>query len=191
MTIFFTRTDGDFARALADMFESRGDTVTSDPALPADFFIDTADFRDPDDCAAAGEGIDGEAALRSFHENVSVPLALLEKVLPHMTGKRRICFLTSEVASVNRSGAVRGYGRNMGKAALHQILTVAKNGLRERGYTFRLFDPMTGEIPPEKAAASAYVYFTRDRFDDGPGRPDRDDENNLIIRDALGREIPW
>ncbi|MBR5680809.1 MAG: hypothetical protein IKX19_09165 [Clostridia bacterium] len=79
----------------------------------------------------------------------------------------------------------------MAKAALNQILTVSKNGLRERGFTFRLFDPMTGEIPPEKAAASAYAYFTRDRFDDGPGRLDRDDENNLVIRDALGREIPW
>ena len=191
MTIYFTKTDSAFARALMEQFRSRGHTVTTDPAVSADFFIDTADFTDPGDGAAAGKGIDGQAALRSFHENVSVPLSLLEQVLPGMTGKRRICFLTSKDASVNRSEAVRGYGRNMAKAALHQILTVAKNGLRGRGYTFRLFDPMSGEIPPEKAAASAYAYFTRDRFDDGPERPDRDDENNLLIRDALGREIPW
>lgn len=191
MTVFFTETDSPFARALAGFFTANGDTVSDDPAVSADFFIDTTDFRDPGDSRAAGDGIDAEAAVRSFRANVSVPLALLSEVLPRMTGKKRICFLTTCDASVNWSAATTGYGRNMAKAALHQILTVSKNGLREKGFTFRLFDPMTGEIPPEKAAASAYAYFTRDRFDDGPGRPDRDDENNLVIRDALGREIPW
>ena len=191
MTVYFTHIDSGFARALARLFEANGDSVTTDPARAVDFFIDTTELRDPEDCRAVGEGIDAEAAVRSFHANVSEPLALLEKVFPNMTGKKRICFLTTGDASVNRSGAVSGYGRNMAKAALHQILTVAKNGLRERGFTFRLLDPLTGQILPEKAAASAFVYFTRDRFDDGPGNPSRDDENNLIIRDALGREIPW
>ena len=191
MTIFLTKTDGPFARALAGSFTANGDTVTADPSVSADFFIDTTDFRDPGDDRAAGDGIDAEAAVRSFRANVSEPLALLSEVLPRMTGKKRICFLSSRDGSVNWSTATTGYGRNMAKAALHQILTVTKNGLRERGFTFRLFDPMTDKVPPEKAAASAYAYFTRDRFDDGPGRPDRDDENNLVIRDALGREVPW
>ncbi len=191
MTIFFTEIESSFSRALAGFFTANGDTVTFDPAVSADFFIDTTDCRDPCDDRAAGDGIDAEAAVRSFHVNVSEPLALLSEILPRMAGKRRICFLTTRDASVNRSMATSGYGRNMAKAALHQILTVSKNGLRKEGFTFRLFDPMTGEIPPEKAAASAYAYFTRDRFDDGPNRPDRDDENNLVIRDALGREIPW
>ena len=51
---------------------------------------------------------------------------------------------------------------------------------------------MTGDYPAEKAAASAFVYFTRDRFwDDSDDSKFRQDERNLIIRDALGREIPW
>ncbi len=191
MTIFITKNDSPFASALAGFFVANGDTVTADPAVSADLFIDTTDCCDPCDDRAAGNGIDAEAAVRSFRANVSEPLALLEQILPRMTGKKRICFLTTRDASVNWSTATSGYGRNMAKAALNQILTVSKNGLRERGFTFRLFDPMTGEVPPEKAAASAYAYFTRDRFDDGPGRPERDDENNLVIRDALGREIPW
>lgn len=195
MTIFFTQIESPFSRALAGFFTANGDTVTFDPAVSADFFIDTTDCRDPGDDRAAGDGIDAEAAVQSFRANVSEPLALLSQVLPRMRGKRRVCFLTTRDASVNWSTATTGYGRNMAKAALHQILTISKNGLREKGFTFRLFDPMTGEVPPEKAAASAYACFTRDRFDDGwgngPGRPDRDDENNLVIRDALGREIPW
>ena len=195
MTIFFTEIESPFSRALAGFFTANGDTVTSDPAVSADFFIDTTDCRDPGDNCAVGDGIDAEAAVRSFRANISEPLDLLSQVLPRMRGKRRVCFLTTCDASVNWSVATTGYGRNMAKAALHQILTISKNGLREKGFTFRLFDPMTGEVPPEKAAASAYAYFTRDRFDDGwgncPGKPERDDENNLVIRDALGREIPW
>ena len=191
MTIFFTEIESSFSRALAGFFTANGDTVTFDPAVSADFFIDTTDCRDPGDDRAAGDGIDAEAAVQSFRANVSEPLALLSQVLPRMRGKRRVCFLTTRDASVNWSTATTGYGRNMAKAALHQILTISKNGLREKGFTFRLFDPMTGEVPPEKAAASAYACFTRDRFDDGPGKPERDDENNLVIRDALGREIPW
>jgi len=191
MTIYFTRIDDEFSRALAARFASRGDEVTTDAARTADFFIDTTDFRDPGDCRAAGGGIDADAAVRSYHENVSVPLALLEQVLPHMTGPKRICFLTTRDASVSWSTATHGYGRNMAKAALHQILTIAKNSLRAQGYTFRLLDPLSGELPAAQAAAAADVYFTRDRFDDGPDNPARDDENNLIIRDALGREIPW
>ena len=80
----------------------------------------------------------------------------------------------------------------MSRAAMHNILTITKNGLIEQGFTFRLFDPMTGEYPAEKAAAAAFVYFTRDRFrDDSSSSKFREDERNLMIRDAYGREIPW
>lgn len=89
------------------------------------------------------------------------------------------------------SEATSGYGHHMAKAALNQILTITKNALLPKGYTFRLFDPLTNTYPAQKAAAAAYVYFTRDRFDDGPGQPSRNDEQNLIVRDALGRELPW
>ena len=191
MTVCFTHIDDMFSLALANLFESDGSCVTTDPSVPADFFIDTTNYRDPADIHPAGAGVDGEVLFESFRKNVTEPLALLEKVLPNMKGKRRICFLTTRDASINWSEARAGFGLNMAKAALHQTLTITKNGLRAEGYTFRLFDPMSGSISPERAAASAYVYFTRDRFDEGPENPSRDDENNLIVRDALGREIPW
>ena len=54
MTIFFTKTDSPFARALAAFFAANGDTVTTDPIVSADFFIDTTDCRDPGDNCAAG-----------------------------------------------------------------------------------------------------------------------------------------
>ena len=138
MTIFFIQTESPFSRALAGFFTANGDTVTSDPAVSADFFIDTTDCRDPGDNCAVGDGVNAEAAVRSFRANISEPLDLLSQVLPRMTGKKRVCFLTTRDASVNWSTATTGYGQNMAKAALHQILTITKNGLREKGFTFSI-----------------------------------------------------
>ena len=120
------------------------------------------------------------------------PLQKLEAVIPWMVGKKRICFLNSEKSSINRSAETAGFGHNMSKASINLILCLTKNGLIKRGFTFRLFDPLTGAVDAELAARSAMGYFTRDRFFDDPTDGlDRFDEENLIVRDALGREIPW
>lgn len=189
--VFFTCLDDDFSRALAELFTKNGYNVTTELMPEIEYFIDTRDYWDPDDNRSVGDGVDMEAAARSYHENVCVPLAKLETVMPNMVGKHRICFLNSRNSSINYSTAVTGFGHNMSKAAMNQILVLSKNGLLSKGYTFRLFDPLKGELAPEKAAASAFVYFTRDRYNDGPDNLFRNDENNLVVRDALGREIPW
>jgi hypothetical protein len=59
-----------------------------------------------------------------------------------------------------------------------------------KGYTFRVFDPMDKEIPPEAAAESAYNYITRRRGTENHD-PLRDDEDNLVFRDAQGRQHSW
>ena len=80
----------------------------------------------------------------------------------------------------------------MSKASINLIMCLTKNGLIKRGFTFRLFDPMAGQVAADLAARSGYGYITRDRFFDDPTDGlDRFDEENLIVRDALGREIPW
>lgn len=189
--VYFTRIGKDFECALASLFEKEGYEVTLEPEEGIELFIDTTDDAVIGDDRAVGEGIDIEAAAEAYRKNVCEPLYKLEKVLPFMTGKKRICFVNTKSASINYSEETRGYGHYMAKAALNQILTITKNGLIEKGFTFRLFDPLGGELSPEKAAGSAFVYFTRDRFNDGPNNRFREDERNLIVRDALGREIPW
>ena len=146
----------------------------------------------PGDDRRVGEGVDAAAAAEAYRKNVCEPLARLSEALPSMVGKKRICFLNGVRSSVNRSAEVSGYGRWMSRAALNLILVLSKNGLTEKGYTFRLFDPLEGEVSPGLAARSALGYFTRDRFhDDEWDGIGRDDELNLVVRDALGREIPW
>lgn len=189
--VYFTHIEKDFDRALAAIFEKEGYRVVTEAEDNIDVFIDTTDTFVAADNKAVGEGIEIEAAAEAYRKNVCEPLMKLEEVLPRMTGCKRICFLNGSYASVNACEATSGYGHNMAKAALNQIMTITKNGLIEKGYTFRLFDPMDGRIEAEKAAACAYVYFTRDRFHDGPDNRFRQDERNLVVRDALGREIPW
>ena len=189
--VYFTTLKNDFAHGLAAQFENHGYQVVTEPCPDIAFFIDT-DFPEvPEEDRQVGEGINAEAAAAAYRKVVCEPLAKLETVLPYMTSPRRICFTNDVRASVNWSAETRGYGRNMAKAALNQILVLSKNGLIEKGYTFRLFDPLLQTLSAEQAAGSAYAYFTHDRFDDGPDNKFRQDERNLVVRDALGREIPW
>jgi hypothetical protein len=79
----------------------------------------------------------------------------------------------------------------MSKAALHQFIQMTRNKLVPKGYTFRVFDPMdTSEITPEAAAESAFNYIMRRRGTEN-NDPKRDDEDNLVFRDAQGRQHSW
>ena len=189
--VYFTAAETAFGSALKILFAQQGYEVVSTPQDGIEYFIDTTDAYVESDVRGVGQGFDPDAALEAYRLNVCAPIAELEQVLPLMTGKKRICFVNTKAASINYSEETVHFGHNMAKAALNQILTITKNGLIEKGYTFRLFDPLCGTLAPEKAAGSAFVYFTRDRYDDGPDNRFRQDERNLIVRDALGREIPW
>lgn len=190
--VYFSSLQSEFAKALAELFAARGYEITTQAGPGIEYFIDATDACVEGDDKRVGEGIDMAAAALAYRKNVCEPLAKLEQVIPWMVGKKRICFMNSAKASINSSAETAGFGRNMSKAAINLILVLTKNGLIARGFTFRLFDPMPCEMAADKAARSALGYFTRDRFFDDPTDGlDRADEENLIVRDALGREIPW
>ena len=188
--VYITSLQSEFAKELAALFAQKGYEVTAEPADGVEYFIDVTDAAVAGDDKRVGDGLDAAAMAEAYRKNVCEPIAKLEKVLPGMVGKKRICFINSVRASVNWSEEICGYGHNMSKAALNQILVLTKNGLIEEGFTFRLFDPLNGKVCAKNSAGSAYVYFTRDRFSDGDNLF-RMDERNLVVRDALGREIPW
>ena len=188
--VYISSLESPFANELSRLFENDGFTVVTEPEEGLEFFIDVTECRLPEDNKAVGAGIDPKVLDLAYQENVCKPLAALEKAFSTMEGRKRICFLSSVDASVNYSEKIQGYGYSMSKAALHNILTITKNTWLPEGYTFRLFDPMTGKYCPKKAAAAAYRYFTTGRYLDDDDY-DRYDEKNLLLRDALGREIPW
>lgn len=190
--VYFTSLDSAFAKALSALYAAEGFEVVTEAVPGIEYFIDTTDAYVAGDDKKVGQGVSMAAAAEAYRKNVCEPLQKLEAVIPWMVGKKRICFLNSEKSSINRSAETAGFGHNMSKASINLILCLTKNGLIKRGFTFRLFDPLTGAVDTELAARSAMGYFTRDRFFDDPTDGlDRFDEENLIVRDALGREIPW
>jgi NAD(P)-dependent dehydrogenase (short-subunit alcohol dehydrogenase family) len=154
-----------------------------------DFLVDTTDVLHPNDTFTVRDGIDCAVIEQVYWQNVLRSMALLEAFLPLLDegGGKRLFYLTRAEASINETRSTDHFGYNMSKAALHQFLQMTRNKLAPKGYTFRVFDPMDA---PEKAAESAFNYITRRRGTEN-NDPKRDDEDNLVFRDAQGRQHSW
>ena len=171
--------------------EREAAAVLTKKAGKLDFLLDTTDHREPNDSFSVRDGIDGAVIESVFRKNVLRSMALLEAFLPllDMGSAKRLFYLTDAGASINETRYTNRFGYNMSKAALHQFLQMARNKLAPSGYTFRVFDPVE-EMPPEASAESAYNYITRRRGTENHD-PLRDDEENLVFRDAYGRQHSW
>lgn len=157
-----------------------------------DFLLDTTDFQNTNDCFTIRDGLQSNIIEQIYRGNVLRSMSILEYFLPFLDkgGGKRLFYLTSAKASTNETRCVSNFAYNMSKAGLHQFLQMARNKLAPKGYTFRVFDPMYSEVPAEKSAESAYNYITRRRGTEN-NDPLRDDEENLVFRDAQGRQHSW
>jgi NAD(P)-dependent dehydrogenase (short-subunit alcohol dehydrogenase family) len=167
-------------------------TALKEKSGKLDFLLDTTDVCSPKDTFTVRDGIDRVVVEQVYRQNVLASMALLEAFLPLLDqgeGKR-LFYLTRAQASVNETRRVDHFAYNMSKAALHQFIQMTRNKLASKGYTFRVFDPLDSELSPEAAAESAYNYITRRRGTENHD-PLRDDEDNLVFRDAQGRQHSW
>jgi NAD(P)-dependent dehydrogenase (short-subunit alcohol dehydrogenase family) len=155
-----------------------------------DIYIDVTDERSEADNFNVRDGINDDVMRELYEANVIRPMAMLEKFFPFLEkGKgKRLCYLTSTEASINETRGTDGYGYKMAKAGLHNFLQITRNVLAPKGYTLRVFDPCLK--PDEISAQAAFNYFTRRRGIER-GDPQRDDEGNLVFRDAYGRQHSW
>jgi NAD(P)-dependent dehydrogenase (short-subunit alcohol dehydrogenase family) len=200
-TLFGERLAAVFAREGFEVF-ALGKNLPLDPYEAAtalkektgklDCLLDTTDVQSPKDTFTVRDGIDSAVVEQVYRQNILVSMALLEAFLPLLDqgeGKR-LFYLTSAEASINETRRTDHFAYNMSKAALHQFIQMTHNKLAPKGYTFRVFDPMEREVSPEAAAESAYNYITRRRGTENHD-PLRDDEDNLVFRDAQGRQHSW
>jgi NAD(P)-dependent dehydrogenase (short-subunit alcohol dehydrogenase family) len=215
-TVLLTRLKGAFDYRLAEAFVREGYAVFAIgekeiegvTLLPADLkqageivaggagkidiYVELSDERGADDHFTVRDGLNETVIRALYEENVLRPMATLEAfigLLDSGAGKR-LCFITSAEASINEARGVDGYGYTLGKAAMSNFYQMISNKLTPAGYTFRVFDPMPGEAPPEAAAEGAFNYFVRRRGTEGEN-PLRDDEARLVFRDAFAREHAW
>jgi len=169
-----------------------------------DLIINNAGVNSPTHNKKITMGLDYEEMERIFNVNTLGPLRVIEAFLP-LTDKssmKRLCFVSSEAGSINNCYRQDNYGYCMSKASLNMNVMMMFNRLRPEGYTFRLYHPgwvkgymsgkksEKGELEPIKAAIPAIAYFLRDRCFD-PHDSKHTDEDRLVLRDWLGREMSW
>ena len=203
--VLLTRQESAFDQSLAEAFKREGYRVfavegdlekaralVEKEAGKIDLYVDTSDLRHAGDHFTLQDGLD-EGIVRDVYEaNVLWPMRALETFLPLLDAGegKRLCFVTSAQASINQTRDIGGYAYKLSKAAMHNFYQMIANKLAPSGYTFRVYDPMHGEIAPDPAAEGAFHYFVRRRGTERQN-PLRDDENRLVFRDALGREHTW
>jgi NAD(P)-dependent dehydrogenase (short-subunit alcohol dehydrogenase family) len=157
-----------------------------------DIYIDVSDERSENDNFNVRDGINDNVMRELYEANVIRPMAMLEAFMPLLeVGEgKRLCYLTSTEASINETRGTDGYGYKMAKAGLHNFLQITRNVLAPKGYTIRVYDPCLTQSDISLAAQAALNYFTRRRGIER-GDPQRDDEGNLVFRDAYGRQHTW
>ena len=141
------------------------------------------------------EAQDYDEMHRLYNVNSLGPLRVVEAFLPLLDQStfKRLCFVSSEASSIERSKRTSWFGYCMSKAALNMAVKNLFNRLRPEGYTFRLYHPgwvrsymggqknTTADLEPEEAAAFALPIFL----------DNRDDEDRLFLVDYKGQEWPW
>jgi NAD(P)-dependent dehydrogenase (short-subunit alcohol dehydrogenase family) len=133
---------------------------------------------------------------RMYDVNALGPLRMVEAFLPlmeHAAGQKRLCFISSEAGSINRSRRTSWYGYCMSKAALNMAVRILFNHLQPEGFTFRVYHPgwvrsyMSGQkgteadLEPAEAAVRAIPILLSQRID----------EQRLVMVDYEGKEWPW
>ncbi|MDR0249416.1 MAG: SDR family NAD(P)-dependent oxidoreductase [Oscillospiraceae bacterium] len=163
-----------------------------------DMLISNAALMGRVNCSLLDPPMDIEAAWRSFSVNALGALRLAAAFMPLLSAgqTRRLCFVSSEVASVTLMKHSRsdGFPYPMSKASLNMAVRLLFCKYYPLGYTFRLFHPgwmkrmlpdgslsEEAEYDPTDIAATARNYFDNDLGD----------EHRLIMLDYRGREWPY
>jgi len=194
--VLITRNKTAFEKNLFKAFTREGYNVyvagANEPDDKIDIYIDVSDERSDADIFTIRDGLDEKIINKVYKANVIKPMKMFEKYLPLLDAGegKRVCFLTSADASINETKNINGYAYNLSKAAMYNFIQMVSNKLTPSGYTWRVYDPMYREVDARASAEAAFNYFTRRRGTENDD-PQRDDENRLVFRDALGREHTW
>ena len=155
---------------------------------PVDMLIINIDYRVEDDSATILEAMDYDALLMAYEQNTVGPLRVVDSFLPMLeqgTGKR-ICVVTTKESSNYACQDISGFAARMPRASLNMAVTQLFNGLRPKGFTFRLYAKDVENGKDDWAAE----YFTRKRSYE-PEDLKHSDEERIVMRDWMALEVPF
>ena len=155
---------------------------------PIDMLVVNIDYRIADDSATILDKMDYDALLMAYEQNTIGALKVIESFLPQLEkgeGKR-ICVVTSKESSNYSCQDISGFATRMTLAALNMAVTQLFNGLRPKGFTFRLYAKDVENGRDDWAAE----YFTRKRSYE-PEDLKHSDEERIVMRDWMALEVPF
>lgn len=155
---------------------------------PVDLLIVNIDKEFGNKNATILDDMDYGSLMEAYDYNCLGPLRIINVFLPLLEkgeGKR-ICVVTSKESSNNQCDAADNFAAHISKAPLNMALTQLFGGLRPEGYTFRLYckDQENGHDE------WAMDYFLRDRSYE-PEDLKHSDEERIVMRDWMAKEVPW
>lgn len=131
--------------------------------------------------------LDYQDLSRVFDEGVNGAHALVEAMLPFLRqGKKRLCLITSAATSTREPRETRDFAFTMTQAGLHMLWKLYFNKLRPEGFTFRVFCPNE-----DGSGLCAGQYMQMDFCYDAREEYIHSEENRIVMRDGLMREISW
>ena len=160
-------------------------------AKKIDLYIDTSSLEWNKNNETLRDIVNTSKILQEFKLRAIAPLRTIIGFLDliRMSEKKRICFITSTVASINQSTNKTDFGFCMSLAALHKSLYIMRNALKNQNFSFRLlgYDNQKKGTSLEQSVENCIGYFCRDR---GVAEGINDEEN-FILRDQFGSVVPW
>lgn len=113
-----------------------------------------------------------------------------EALLPLMekSSIKRIAILSETASSINGMEQTGDFAYHMTQSALHMMLRIWFNRLRPQGYTFRCY---AETLAPFGGGMPAKDYILRDFSFDAKEPYIHSEENRLVMRNSLLKEIPW
>ena len=135
------------------------------------------------------DGHDYEALLDTVDENINGAVQVVRATLGLLrkgTGKR-IVLLTEEDSSINLNKQKQDYGYLMSLAALNMLQKQLFNELRPEGFTFRCYAFGSGE----KKGISPVDYIKMQLCYDKDDAYIHSEENRIVMRNGMLRELPW
>lgn len=137
------------------------------------------------DDGVIGTGHDDAAMLDTILYSARGNLNLAEACLAHMEGgMKRIACITQRESSNAWSEGMDSLARHQALAGLNMLGKILFNKLRPQGFTFRWFCEGAGGMRAGEYLFSALCYDAEEPYI-------HSDENRLVMRDGLLREISW
>lgn len=124
---------------------------------------------------------------RVFNQSINGAHELIEAALPYLReGKKRLGLITSAATSTREPEETKDFAFAMTQAGLHMLWKLYFNKLRPEGFTFRVFCPTE-----DGSGLCAGKYMQMDFCYDAREEYIHSEENRIVMRDGLLREISW